>query len=597
MIPTKRQSPFTRTRSFQPSSSRQRIDTGTALGSSGGPPFSKRTGLSRTMSTPFQVLSPSMSSTKNPFEKLAPSPTSSPTSASSSTFVSECASLRIAEDQGEDEAMDPKSTLKMFSFSQPTPSASTKLLKDEDEDSSSEEEPEDDLDQGTDSAVELKTEAAHPLLDQKPRLQEALERSLSTRRKPTEEISAPSTSASSKKTRGEHKSSKTLPIDWTLKTAIFLTSPDSFSWCDEGSTAMDEITAMQLFMSGVTNSEDDLARNRKKTSPRIRLLSAMYHWTYPTNAATSSQAHSINRLLKNAETLDAAEKINVTEIFSRTGEWRQSFKSVYQMYRNGACPFFYYVGSSWTILFQHGSLSTSGDLEAILTNSTPGLRKVLGEEDISFVRLPDAGGKTAVHNFSSKHDLQGFDDENPETESSSSGKSFQLPAQQELSNTLLFQGQVEVQGLFSYLINQKLSFEDGFMYSSPRLIANVPFLHAALKSNTVSKCRLVSRNIEGTDKMQKEYRIEIQGTILPTSTQDLCRLCSDQQQPTGYKFTAQSELRSHGLNLRPLYKGPGFEQVRKTRSAARLSEDSFVGTKSLDQFRFDHTSSSYSWST
>jgi len=84
---------------------------------------------------------------------------------------------------------------------------------------------------------------------------------------------------------------------------------------------MDEIEAMQLFMSGASSGGDVPTRERKKPLPRIRLLSAMYHWIYPTNAATSSQAHSINRLLKNTESLDAAEKSNVTEIFSRTGEW------------------------------------------------------------------------------------------------------------------------------------------------------------------------------------------------------------------------------------------------------------------------------------
>ena len=72
--------------------------------------------------------------------------------------------------------MDPKSTLKMFSFSQPTPSSSAKLLKEDDEDLSSDEELEDDLDLGIDAAIELKTEGIHPLTDQKPRLQEALKK-------------------------------------------------------------------------------------------------------------------------------------------------------------------------------------------------------------------------------------------------------------------------------------------------------------------------------------------------------------------------------------------------------------------------------------
>ncbi|KAG0049063.1 hypothetical protein BGZ83_006070 [Gryganskiella cystojenkinii] len=543
------------------------------------------------MSTPFQVLSPTMKSSKNPFEKLTPSSTTT----TSPSITSDYASLRITEDKDEheDEAMDPSNTLKMFSFSQPTSTPSNRLIKEEDE-SSSEEEQEDNLgDSFTAESAEtfshFKSDSTSLSSDRKPRLQEALDMSLKKSKASSAELNAPPTSSEGapKKPRGEQQqTSTTLPVDWTLKSSIFLNSSDTFAWCD-GVTAMDEIESMQLFISGV----------KAGSSPRVRLLKAMHHWIYPTNTATTPQAQSINRLLKNAEHLSLAEKSSVSEMFSRTAEWRQAFKSVYQACRNGACPYFYYVGSSWTVLFQHGSVSTSGDLEAILTNSTPGLRKVLVEEEIPFIRLPDAGGKTAVHNFSSKHDLEGFGDEDQESKSSTSGSTFKLPVQEELSNTLLFRGQVEVQGLFSYLLNLKTSFEDGFMYSSPTLITNVPFLHAALRRNTVSKCRLVSKNVEGTDIMQREYRIEIRGTLLPTSVKDLCGICNEQQLLTGYKFTAQSDTRSHGLNLRPLHKdnADSGTKLRDHKTHSLLSENPFIGTKALDQFKFDASSQTYSW--
>ena len=110
MIPTKRKSPFTRTRSFQPTSNRHRIDTDLTSGKDpvslggigaggGGPPFSKRPAFSRTMSTPFQVLSPTMTSSRNPFEKLAPSPTTR----TSPSITTEYASLRISEGREEED--------------------------------------------------------------------------------------------------------------------------------------------------------------------------------------------------------------------------------------------------------------------------------------------------------------------------------------------------------------------------------------------------------------------------------------------------------------------------------------------------------------
>ena len=49
----------------------------------------------------------------------------------------------------------------------------------------------------------------------------------------------------------------------------------------------------------------------------------------------------------------------------------------------------------------------------------------------------------------------------------------------------------------------------------------------------ISKCKVVGRSVQGTDKMQKEYRIEIHGTILPNSVKDLYQIFATQQQPVG----------------------------------------------------------------
>ncbi|KAG0005788.1 hypothetical protein BGZ79_001907 [Entomortierella chlamydospora] len=301
-----------------------------------------------------------------------------------------------------------------------------------------------------------------------------------------------SSGSSSKKSKVEFKTSQSAPLDWTLKTSISITSPDSLSWCDQ-SSAMDEIKALQYFVSNSgklcytndsTNSIGDAAM-----SPRTRLLSATYHWIYPANAPTIPQAQSINKLMNTASNLPSSEKRNISDLFSRSAEWKQSFTALYQSCRNGACPYFYYVGTVWTILFKHGSISMSSEIEATLTNSTPGLREVLEREEIKFERLPNTARKTTIHNFSSKHDLENFDEDDMESISKSTESSL------------------DVHGLFSYLLNLKPSYEDGFLHQSPNLIARVPFHHAALKRAQISKCRVVSRHTEGTDKMQTEFRV------------------------------------------------------------------------------------------
>ncbi|KAF8930638.1 hypothetical protein BGZ47_000459 [Haplosporangium gracile] len=549
MLPTKRSSPFVRTRSFQDRNAKDRADAD-------GPPFAKRP-FTRTMSSPFQVVTTSLKGTKNPFEKLAVAPYKS----TSNSLSTDCAALHIDEDQTEDlqdESMDPTKTLQMFSFSQHSAATTTiaakepSLESDDDDEDDNADRLQDDLTEDT-YDTSLKHEANSPGL-RRPRLQEALEMSL-------------------------HRKYRT-----------------SLTWCDH-ILPTDEIDALQHFISRqkTFSSPQNEPRLDLGLSPRTQILSATYHWIYPTNAPSVHQAQNISKLLKNASNMSSSDKTTITELFSRSAEWKQSFRAIYQSFRNGACPYFYYVGTSWTVLFQHGSVSLSGEPEALLTNSTPGLWKALKDEDINYEQLENLSGKVAVTHFSSKHDLDYLEDQDQDEtsipSSSSSPIPFQLPQKKDLSSTLLFRGHVDVHGLFSYLLNMKTSYEDGFLYQSPNLIAGVPFLHAALKRAQVSKCKMVSRPVQGTDKMQMEYRIEIHGIVLPNSAKYLYQTFAVQQRPVGYSCISTSDARSHGLNLRPLH---SETTDTDTETSTRLA-DTLASAKSLDQFRYDYTQQQYVW--
>ncbi|KAF9575592.1 hypothetical protein EC968_002528 [Mortierella alpina] len=601
MIPTKRASPFVRTKSFQQGQDRH------AQGRTGseGQPFPKRSALARTMSTPFQVLSPSLKTIKNPFETLSLTTTDQPPS--TITTSSDSLPLTAVEDEHlDDEALDPSKTLQMFSFSQAAAINAKDSVNDL-QDSDNE-----DLEQELEQEVELDT--AHNSIThqstRKPRLHEALEMSLNelplscagckiftltfdhdnihqnpSKAHVADELLAPATlDIAKKRTGSETKTSTTLPLDWSLKSSLSITSRDSLTWCDQGTT-LDDIEALQHFLAGCAfagNHESRIQQSRL-LSPRTQLLSASYHWCYPTNKPTVPQAQSVSKMLKNSGNMTAGEKTSITDLFSRSSEWKQAFTALYQSCRNGASPYFYYLGSAWSILFQHGSVSTSGHIEAILTNSTPGLRKVLEDEEIKFLRLPTMGGKVTVHSLSSKHDLERLDDDELDSLTTTP---FQIPSKQDFSDTLLFKGQVDVHGLFGYLLNLKTSYEDGYLYQSPTLIAGVPFLHAALKRSQMTKCKTISKHIEGTNEIQREFRVEMEGILLPTSVQALHRVFQDQQQPTGYTCVTSSDARTHGLNLRPL---------AQDLNEAKNTHDAFVSAKALDNLQYDQTLRLYSW--
>ncbi|KAG0327672.1 hypothetical protein BG004_002728 [Podila humilis] len=550
-------SPFARAKSFQaPHNRGGNNDSQSGQDSSTAPPFTKRA-FTRTLSNPFQVLSPSLGNTKNPFEKLSKAKnnngTTSPfTKISSASLPEDYSVLNINEDgESEDEAMDPNKTLRMFSFSQSSQQPNPELDQDDDDDEEEEDDEDEDKDinkdditgEGSSNDDTPTLFDSHQSRTQRPLLHEALEMSINRKRKSSKELELPVmlNSPSFKRDSGAKKFTRRTipPLDWSLKSGMSITSPDDLSWCDQRSPS-DDIAALQKFNSQEQQQQQQTRQqSQDQEISRINVMAAVYHWTYPTNSPSAVQAESINRLLKSATNMTANEKNSISEMFSRTAE----------------C-----------------SLSLSGEFEATLTYSTPGLRKVLIDEEIGYIQLPEIAGVKAVSSFSSKHDLEGFEDDATEQNSETTSK---LPKEQSLSNTLLFKGYIEVHGLFTYLLHLKTSYEDGFLYQSPTLTSSVPFLHAALK------------RAQGSDKVQKEFRIEIQGTLLPMSVKHLLSLFGDRV-TNGCTFATTTDVRSHGLNLRPLHKEP-------PQSQAKNAIEPFVSPKALDLLRYDKSSLEYSW--
>lgn len=68
---------------------------------------------------------------------------------------------------------------------------------------------------------------------------------------------------------------------------------------------------------------------------------------------------------------------------SLSKSWNQSFKSLYNSLKSNECPYFYVLTHSFIVMFKAENIGTSsGEMHAILTPSTKGLRQSLA--DIAF---------------------------------------------------------------------------------------------------------------------------------------------------------------------------------------------------------------------
>ncbi|KAF9976328.1 hypothetical protein BGZ73_008758 [Actinomortierella ambigua] len=493
------------------------------------PPFKKPT-LQRTVSSPFQVLSASVRTTRNPFERLGP-----PTTASLPVNFTNMHGSGLDEldedddDQGNSDEEDrdkDDSSLGLFSFSRPPPLRTSRP----DEPGSDYDTEVDDDHDDHDDPDDMLDSTGHQ--NKRSKLHEALEQSLrSSTITPMQELELPSGSMEGrKKGHTETKSTAHLPLDWTLKSSLSITSQDSFKWCDYGPVT-DEIDALHLF--------------NKASLPASLLASS----TVATNSEPTCETAS-----------------------SRV---------------------------------QSESVSLSGELEAILTHSTRGLQETLNREHIFFEALPDIVGMVAHDHIGAKHDLDGDGgedevsmgedlDKNDSGHASISSKETSTSARKTTpppSNVLLFKGRMRVHALFDFLLNYKPEVEEARLYHSPALIASVPFLHGSLKRAQLSKSRQVSKQVPGTDRIERENRIDVQGVILPNQLKKLLEVMAQQQTNTGFTFQATSQTITHGLNLRPL-----AEKDTDNQSNAEGEPQLLTSQRGQDQYRYNPTSRLFSWS-
>ncbi|KAF9155019.1 hypothetical protein DFQ26_009863, partial [Actinomortierella ambigua] len=224
---------------------------------------------------------------------------------------------------------------------------------------------------------------------------------------------------------------------------------------------------------------------------------------------------------------------------------------------------------------------------------------------IFFEALPDIVGTVAQDHIGAKHDLDddgdedevGMIEDNDKDDSghaSISGKkssSSERKSPTPLSNVLHFKGRMRVHALFDFLLNYRPEVEEERLYHSPALIASVPFLHGSLKRAQLSKSRQVSKQVPGTDRIERENRIDVQGIILPAQLKRLLELMATQQTNTGFTFQATSQPITHGVNLRPLAE----KGIDSQGGAADGEQQPLISQRGQDQYGYDPSSKLFSW--
>jgi len=202
-------------------------------------------------------------------------------------------------------------------------------------------------------------------------------------------------------------------------------------------------------------------------------------------------------------------------VSERTHIWGDALISAYSMLKAGRSDYFYYVGPTFTVLFQ----SAVGDNPptALLSQSTKNLRERLSTEGVVFSMplLAPGSEKVAIEDMEEQrrrmHELQELGRASDIRVRTTTGLSFTDGG---IDSMLLFKGSINQKGLFDFLLNRRHDKD------VPLLVSPAPFLHAtaaALKFTNKNNHVVSGRGGDARDAEANRYTLEVEGTILPSA--------------------------------------------------------------------------------
>ena len=324
--------------------------------------------------------------------------------------------------------------------------------------------------------------------------------------------------------------SKTIPVDWSVKSKIRILSPSSIVPPTMSSSV--SASGMTGFVRclDITNTTSGL-----DTSDSSRFYQNELYWQYP-------HLPWLNLIQRNAST-NNDYKIGEKEAEELFKDWIECFTNLFQLLRARQCPYFYVISNHYSILFRAAGIGGRVETHAILTPTTKGLRKTLKNEEIDFTQPLKETSRNSITPNSS---LENIENENPgcsENEEEEDEVQFlanlgvsttdlrlkedRKRLQKELEDdhgdvsSALFEG-CDCQAFANYLLEAKSTIPKVGKLAGipPTLISPVAFLGASLKRQKLRSSKVKENGVD-------LHSVEMSGAILPHTLHSLTSLLAE----------------------------------------------------------------------
>lgn len=378
----------------------------------------------------------------------------------------------------------------------------------------------------------------------------------------------------------QQKSSKYLPIDWSLKTRLRILCSSSLPGIAlKTSQEASGLTSFVRCIGTDTPSGLDI-------SPSARFHQSTFYWQHP-------HLPWLTLFPRNSKA-NVGIKIGDAEKTSLAKEWSESFRGLFQLVRARQCPYFYFCANTFIVLFRAAGIGGRIETHAIMTPTSRGMRSALKQEGIEYIQpfskhsnlnrsdeastsFEEKSQDTSKNNSIEKSEDNNDDDDLEEEEwleslgvdsneiKKISLMHFKEKLRKEMAddfsdNSLVVIEGVGCQAFFNFLLNAKSTTSNIGRLAGipPTLLAPVAFPGATMRSLQTRSSKV---RMDGVDY----YSIELKGPILPHTLPYICNLLTE----TKDSFSATLAAHNSTLAL--------------TKASQKLIEDTEKENTTADQ--------------
>uniref|UniRef100_A0A672LIL5 DNA replication fork stabilization factor DONSON n=1 Tax=Sinocyclocheilus grahami TaxID=75366 RepID=A0A672LIL5_SINGR len=172
------------------------------------------------------------------------------------------------------------------------------------------------------------------------------------------------------------------PADWSLKTRVLFTSPQSFSWA-EHLKAQEEAQGLSSHCRAeYTSLPANIQDPRGCAELRCGFQQCLQYWQHPSLPWLPLFPRIGAERKFSGKCMPWAQDATLQQ--SLMSDWSVSLTSLYSLLKTRLCPYFYLCSYQFTVLFRAAGLSGAKGISALLSPTTRGLREAMKAEGIEF---------------------------------------------------------------------------------------------------------------------------------------------------------------------------------------------------------------------